>query len=150
MHIVVFAEKDSDPVRISKLLSETEIDSCDLYVQDWKEEPKIKACLGAIRNNFEGGVYILTKTLPVPSWVFDLDVTVSVLWSEQDPKDLALCQGTVEVDLYGLEHIKVIENFNNVSHFLTDGTLNLKKPSKIKKDRTVYGLSQDFFKLEII
>jgi hypothetical protein len=147
MHIVVFAEDESNSDRISRLLAESEIESCDLFVGAWSNQQKVTACLGAIRKNYGGEVYLITETIPVPSWAFELDAPVSIVWKDQDPADLALCGGSFEVDLWSTNHLDVLDQMKAVTHFLSDKPLKTRKPVKIKCDRTVYGLKEDFFRL---
>ena len=148
MHIVVFSDDDSNPDLISRMLSKSEIESCDLFVSDWSNQQKVTACLGAIRNNFSGDVYLLTESVPIPQWVFDLDATVSIVWKNQNPIDVALSLGQVEIDLWEDHEVQTLEMLPNVRHFLTWEHKQLRKPCKIKQDRTVYGLRDDqFFKL---
>lgn len=148
MHIVVFSEDDSNPDFISRMLSKSDIESCDLFVSDWTNQQKITACLGAIRNNFYGDVYLITESVPVPKWAFDLESTVSIVWKNQSPVDVALSLGPVEIDLWENHEIHTLERLPNVKHFLTSTPRELLKPCKIKKNRTVYALKDEqFFKL---
>jgi hypothetical protein len=134
MHVVIEAGQFSD---LDERLSKYDIESCDLFVADWACGENIISCVETIKKHFDKQIYIITDNIPIPAWVFGLGAQISVIWMDQDPSNIALCQGSVEIDLYSLNHLDVLDCLNNISHFLYTEPLKVKKKCLVKESRSV-------------
>jgi len=134
MHAVVVAEKIEN---LDEYLSSLDLESCDLYVQEWSKKSIILECLQIIKNNFKNDVYLITKNIPIPDWAFELGATVSVLWDDQNPSDLAVCSGEIEIDLFSSKNLHVLDNLKNIKHFLSFEDIKVNKKCLKKNKREI-------------